>query len=152
MRTACLLTISQHALQEGSAWGGCLPEGGCMPGDVCLGVVCLGDLPRGVSAWGVQGLSVPFACVGSSDPVRVLCLYTMNTLDILWSIYCWDICTTTDANVLHAQALRSETPYWRMFSGRVLVLEWSRANCCVPLLLCFSSFTLYWVMFYLLLV
>ena len=31
----------------------------------------------------VQGLSVPFACVGSSDPVRVLCLYTTNTLDIL---------------------------------------------------------------------
>ena len=42
----------------------------------------------------MQGLSVPFACVGSGDPVRVLCLYTMNTLDILWSIYCWDICTT----------------------------------------------------------
>ena len=33
--------------------------------------------------WRVQGLSVPFACVGSSDPVRVLCLYTTNTLDIL---------------------------------------------------------------------
>ena len=31
----------------------------------------------------VQGLSVPFACVGSSDPVRVLRLYTTNTLDIL---------------------------------------------------------------------
>ena len=30
----------------------------------------------------MQGLSVPFACIGSSDPVRVLCLYTMNTLDI----------------------------------------------------------------------
>ena len=30
----------------------------------------------------LQGLSVPFACVGSGDPVRVLCLYTMNTLDI----------------------------------------------------------------------
>ena len=42
----------------------------------------------------MQGLSVPFACVGSGDPVRVLCLYTTNTLDILWSIYCWDICTT----------------------------------------------------------
>ena len=34
------------------------------------------------------------SCVGSGDPVRVLRLYTMNTLDILWSIYCWDICTT----------------------------------------------------------
>ena len=30
----------------------------------------------------VQGLSIPFACVGSSDPVRVLRLYTTNTLDI----------------------------------------------------------------------
>ena len=39
-------------------------------------------------------LSVPFACVGSGDPVRVLRLYTMNTLDTLWSIYCWGICTT----------------------------------------------------------
>ena len=29
----------------------------------------------------MQGLSVPFACVGSVDPVRVLHLYTMNTLD-----------------------------------------------------------------------
>ena len=28
-------------------------------------------------------LSVPFACVGSGDPVRVLRLYTTNTLDIL---------------------------------------------------------------------
>ena len=31
---------------------------------------------------GLQGLSVLFACVGSGDPVRVLRLYTMNTLDI----------------------------------------------------------------------
>ena len=30
----------------------------------------------------VQGLSVPFACVGSGDPVRVLRLYTTNTLDV----------------------------------------------------------------------
>ena len=42
----------------------------------------------------MQGLSVPFACVGSGDPVRVLRLYTTNTLDILWSIYFWDIFTT----------------------------------------------------------
>ena len=55
----------------------------------------------------VQGLSVPFACVGSGDPVRVLCLYTTNTLDTLWSIYCWDICTTCRYRiyVLCAQAL-----------------------------------------------
>ena len=31
----------------------------------------------------MQGLSVPFACLGSGDPVRVLHLYTTNTLDIL---------------------------------------------------------------------
>ena len=31
----------------------------------------------------MQGLSIPFACVGSGDPVRVLRLYTTNTLDIL---------------------------------------------------------------------
>ena len=31
----------------------------------------------------MQGLSVPFACVGSGDPVTVLHLYTMNTLDTL---------------------------------------------------------------------
>ena len=56
----------------------------------------------------VQGLFVPFACVGSSDPVRVLRLYTTNTLDTLWSIYCWDICTTCRYRiyVLLAQALR----------------------------------------------
>ena len=30
----------------------------------------------------LQGLSVPFACVGSGDPVRVLRLYTTSTLDI----------------------------------------------------------------------
>ena len=31
----------------------------------------------------MQGLSIPFACVGSDDPVRVLRLYTTYTLDIL---------------------------------------------------------------------
>ena len=30
----------------------------------------------------MQGLSVPFACVESGDPVRVLRLYTTNTLDV----------------------------------------------------------------------
>ena len=34
------------------------------------------------------------ARVGSGDPVRVLRLYTMITLDEVCSIYCWDICTT----------------------------------------------------------
>ena len=56
----------------------------------------------------LQGLFVPFARVGSGDPVRVLRLYTTNTLDTLWSIYCWDICTTCRYRiyVLLAQALR----------------------------------------------
>ena len=31
----------------------------------------------------MQGLSVLFACIGSGDPVRVLRLYTMNTVDTL---------------------------------------------------------------------
>ena len=31
----------------------------------------------------MQGSFVMFACVGSGDPVRVLCLYTMNTLDTI---------------------------------------------------------------------
>ena len=31
----------------------------------------------------MQGLSIPFACIESGDPVRVLRLYTMNTLDTL---------------------------------------------------------------------
>ena len=30
----------------------------------------------------MQGLSIPFACIGSGDPVRVLRLYTTSTLDI----------------------------------------------------------------------
>ena len=34
-------------------------------------------------SWIMQDLSVPFACVGSGDRVRVLRLYTMNTLDTL---------------------------------------------------------------------
>ena len=46
MRTARLLTVSQHALgREGFAWGclprgRCLDRGGCLPrGDVCPGGV-----------------------------------------------------------------------------------------------------------------
>ena len=30
----------------------------------------------------MQGLSVLFACIGSGDPVRILHLYTINTLDV----------------------------------------------------------------------
>ena len=36
----------------------------------------------------------PVARIGSGDPVRVLRLYTMITLDEVCSVYCWDICTT----------------------------------------------------------
>ena len=42
----------------------------------------------------LQGFIRPVARVGSGDPVRVLRLYTTNTLDEVCSIYCWDICTT----------------------------------------------------------
>ena len=48
--------------------------------------VCLeweGSLPRGEGGLPVQGLFVPFAYIGSGDPVRVLHLYTTNTLDTL---------------------------------------------------------------------
>ena len=61
----------------------------------------------------MQGLSVPFACVGSGDPVRVLHL----TQRIHWIYFEAFIAETyvqlaaTDANVLCAQALRSETSY-----------------------------------------
>ena len=61
----------------------------------------------------MQGLSISFACIGSGDPVRVLHLYTMNTLDILEAFIAetYVQLAATDANVLHAQALCSETSY-----------------------------------------
>ena len=40
------------------------------------------SMKRSIHCIVMQGLSVPFACVGSGDPVRVLRLYTTNTLDI----------------------------------------------------------------------
>ena len=39
-------------------------------------------------------LFVPFARVGSGDPVRVLRLLHNKYAGYNWSIYCWDICTT----------------------------------------------------------
>ena len=60
----------------------------------------------------MQGLSVPFACVGSGDPVRVLRLYTQ----IHWIHFeafiseTYVQLVTTGATVLRAQALCSETP------------------------------------------
>ena len=55
----------------------------------------------------MQGLSVPFACVGSGDPVRVLRLYTMNTLDILEAFIAetYVQLAATGANVLRARTL-----------------------------------------------
>ena len=47
-----------------------------------------------MSWWFVQGLFVPFACVGSGDPARVLLLLHNKYTGYNWSIYCWDICTT----------------------------------------------------------
>ena len=61
----------------------------------------------------LQGLSVPFACVGSGDPVRVLRLYTTNTLDIFEAFIAetYVQLVATGSNVLRGQALRSETSY-----------------------------------------
>ena len=87
----------------------------------------------------MQGLSVPFACIGSGDPVRVLHLYTMNTLDTLWSIYCWDICTTCRYRIyvllLKPYALRLPTvtrvPWlevcWQMLSTLYCVVSFIAA-------------------------
>ena len=41
------------------------------------------DFNQTTHARPLQGLSIPFAYIGSGDPVRVLRLYTMNTLDPL---------------------------------------------------------------------
>ena len=56
MRTARLLTVSQHALRRG-----CLPGGGCLPrGCVCPGGVYLeGCLPREVSVRGMADTPHP---------------------------------------------------------------------------------------------
>ena len=56
MRTACLLTVAQHALHRWGVLGGCLPWG-CLPrASVCLGRV---------TAWGVsaQGVCLPGGCL-----------------------------------------------------------------------------------------
>ena len=61
----------------------------------------------------LQGLSVPFACVGSGDPVRVLHLYTMNTLDVLLKHLLLRHMYNLLLPILlcYAQALCSETSY-----------------------------------------
>ena len=61
----------------------------------------------------MQGLSVPFACVGSGDPVRVLRLYTTNTLDVLLKLLLLRRMYNLLLPILlcYAQALSSETSY-----------------------------------------
>ena len=61
----------------------------------------------------LQGLSVPFACVGSGDPVRVLRLYTTNTLDVLFKHLLLRHMYNLPLPILlcYSQALRSETSY-----------------------------------------
>ena len=61
----------------------------------------------------LQGLSVPFACVGSGDPVRVLRPYTTNTLDVLLKHLLLRHMYNLPLPILlcYAQALCSETSY-----------------------------------------
>ena len=61
----------------------------------------------------LQGLSIPFACVGSGDPVRVLRLYTTNTLDVLLKHLLLRHMYNLPLPILlcYAQALHSETSY-----------------------------------------
>ena len=70
MRTARLLTISQHALSRGvSAWeGGGLPRGVSAWGGVCL--------PRGVSSQRVsaQGMSAQEGCLPKGGVCPGVCL------------------------------------------------------------------------------
>ena len=62
--------------------GCCKERGGSIKGVPSKGDSVKGGVVMKEVLCRVQGLSVPFACVGSGDPVRVLRLYTMNTLDI----------------------------------------------------------------------
>ena len=50
----------------------------------------------------MQGLFIPFARLGSSDPVRVLRLFRNKYTGYNWSIYCWDYVqhVATESNVL----------------------------------------------------
>ena len=50
----------------------------------------------------VQGLFVPFARVGSDDPVKVLRLFHNKYTGYNWSIYCWDYVqlVATESNVV----------------------------------------------------
>ena len=78
----------------------------------------------------MQGLSIPFACVGSGDPVRVLHLYTTNTLDVLLKHLLLRRMYNLPLPILlcYAQALRSETSY--CYCDRVTL------SACVQVTLC----------------
>ena len=133
MRTARLLII-YHSIPCISVGGGLHPRGGggvCFQGSLYPREVYIWgaeglhpggvgrptpSLPTGCWAdppwtdkhlWKLQGLFVPFACAGSSDPVRVLCLFHNKYTGFDWSIYCWDYVqlVATDASVLLAQVL-----------------------------------------------
>ena len=80
-------------------------------------IFCEQNLQAGFSTI-MQGLFVLFAHVGSGDSMRVLHLYTMNTLNTLWSIYCWDICTTCRYRTY-------VLCYGRMCPSRVLTTNWT---------------------------
>ena len=54
-----------------------------------------------------------FICTVCTRRIRWSCCYTTNTLDTLWRIYCWDICTTCRYRIYVLL-------YWRMCSGKVL--------------------------------
>ena len=72
----------------------------------------------------VQGLFVPFARVGSGDPVRILRLFHNEYTGWGWSIYCWDIVqlVTTESNVL---LYLSPTSMWLFCSLQESLSEWS---------------------------
>ena len=72
----------------------------------------------------------PVACVGSGDPVRVLCLYTTNTLDEVWSIYCWDICTTCRYQSTCYSMGASEPTMLSVCSCWLLAHEWALVLYC----------------------
>ena len=63
--------------------------------------------------WQLQGLFVPFAHIGSGDPVRVLRLFHNKYTGYNWSIYCWYYVqpVATDASVLLLKSVDSETSY-----------------------------------------
>ena len=42
----------------------------------------------------LQGLFVLFACIESSDPVRVLRLFHNKYTGYNWRLYCWSLCKT----------------------------------------------------------